>query len=210
MTISNGYASLAELREKLSLTAANTAANTQLERLIETGSRTAENICGRRFYAVAQTRYYTADDGYEIEIDDLTGTPTIKTDDDGDGVYETTWAATDYNLKYGNDYNAALDGKPYTNIEVSGRGTNAFPVGVKKAVLVYGNYGYSSGTNAATARPQPIADAVLLAAERVYKRKDAPLGVAGSPALGQQMIRVPDMQNDPDIMTLLQFYIRRR
>lgn len=210
MSITKGYATLAELREKLSLTAANTAANTQLEQIIEASSRWIDRYCGRRFYGVPETRYYTADDGYEIQIDDLRGTPTIKTDDNGDGVYENTWAATDYNLKYGENYNAALDDKPYTQIEVSEGGTYAFPTNVKKGVLVYGTHGYVASTLSYSACPDPIHDAALLLSERIYKRKDAPLGVAGGSALGQVPVRVPSMSGDPDIKDLLDPYRRRR
>ena len=210
MTITNGYATLAELRAKLSFGATNTASDTQLEKLIETSSRALENVCGRRFYGVAETRYYTADDGHEIQVDDLTGTPTIKTDDDGDGTYETTWAGTDYNLKYGNNYNAALDGKPFTQIEVSENGRYIFPVSIKKGVLVSSTFGYSSGTNSTTARPQPIGDATLLAAERIYKRKDTPLGIAGGALLGAMIVRAEDIRKDPEIMFMIDVYIKRR
>lgn len=211
MTVNNGYATLDELRGNLGFSAANTASDTRLERLLETGSRMAENVCrGRRFYGVAETRYYTAQETGELDVDDLTSVTSLKTDEDGDGVYETTWSASDFNLKYGDNYNAALDNKPYTQIEVSESSSQEFPVKIKKGVLVSGVFGYVPGTQSSSARPQPISDAVLLAAERVFKRKDAPLGVMGNPALGQQTVRITDMLNDPDIMVLLDPYIKRR
>ena len=52
--------------------------------------------------------------------------------------------------------------------------------------------------------------AALLVAERIYKRKDAPLGVAGPQALGQQPVRVPSLTADPDIKALLDPYRRMR
>lgn len=205
MAITKGYATLAELREKLSLTTANTAANTQLEQIIEASSRWIDRYCNRRFYGVAETRYYTAEDGHYIEIDDLRTVSALKTDDNGDGVFETTWAATNYNLKYGDSYNAALDDKPYTNIEVAESGTKTFPIAIRKGVLLQGTFGYIASTNANNC-PDPIHDAALLIAERIYKRKDAPLGVAGQAPLGQQPVRVPSLTVDPDIKALLDPY----
>jgi hypothetical protein len=210
LTISNGYATLAELRAKLTFGAANTAKDTQLEQLIEASSRWIERYTGRRFYGVAETRYYTADDGYEIQIDDLATMTALKTDENGDGTFETTWPSTAYNLKYGENLNANLDGKPYTQIEISERGTYSFPVAIRKGVLVQGVFGYVAGTTAYTACPDPIHDAALLVAERLYKRADTPLGVAGPPALGMQPVRVPSLTADPDIKSLLDPYRRIR
>lgn len=210
MTISNGYATLAELRAKLAFGSTNTASDTQLEQIIEASSRWVDKYTGRRFYGVPETRYYTAEDGHEIQIDDLTSVAALKTDDNGDGTFETTWASTAYILKYGDNLNAALDGKPYTQIEISESATNEFPVAIRKGVLVQGVFGYVASTNAATGCPDPIHDAALLVAERIYKRKDAPLGVAGSFALGQQPVRVASLTVDPDIKALLDPYRRIR
>jgi hypothetical protein len=210
VTINQGYASLAELRAKLAFSAANTASDTQLEQVIEASSRWIDRYTGRRFYGVAETRYYTAEDGYEIQVDDLTSIAALKTDDNGDGTFETTWASTAYILKYGENLNAALDGKPYTQIEISQSSGKEFPVAIRKGVLVQGVFGYVASTNAATGCPDPIHDAALLVAERIYKRKDAPLGVAGPAALGQQPVRVPSLTADPDIKALLDPYRRVR
>lgn len=208
MTIDRGYATLAELRAKLAFGATNTASDTQLEQIIEASSRWVDRYCNRRFYGAAETRYYTADDGYEIQIDDLTSISALKTDDNGDGTFETTWSATDYNLKYGSNYNAALDAKPYTQIETSELSGREFPRHIRKGVLVQGVFGYVAGTTAATSCPDPIHDATLLLSERIYKRKDAPLGVAGPLALGQQPVRITSMSADPDIRDMLSPYRR--
>jgi hypothetical protein len=210
VTISNGYATLAELRAKLAFGAANTASNTQLEQIVEASSRWIDRYCNRRFYGAAETRYYTAEDGYEIQVDDLTSISALKTDEDGDGTFETTWASTDYVLKYGGNLNAALDGKPYTQIEISENGGKEFPVAITKGVLVAGVFGYVAGTQAESACPDPIHDAALLVAERIYKRKDAPFGVAGPIALGQQPVRISSLTVDPDIKALLDPYRRVR
>lgn len=205
MTVINGYCSLAEFRAKLSLSVANTASDSQLEQIIEAASRWIDRYTARRFYGAAETRYYTAIDEQELLIDDLTSVTALKTDEDGDGTYETTWTTSDYNLR---PYNALLDGKPYTAIEVSENGDETFPVTIRKGVQVQGVFGYVASTNALTGCPDPIHDATLLLAERIYKRKDAILGIAGNPALGQQPVRITSMTADPDITALLSPYRR--
>lgn len=210
MTVNNGYATLAELRAKLTFGATNTASDTQLEQLIEASSRWVDRFCGRRFYGTAETRYYTAEDGYEILVDDLTSVTLLKTDDNGDGTFETSWPSTAYNLKYGANYNASLDGKPYTQIEVAESGSYTFPTAIRRGVLVSGVFGYVASTRSTSGCPDPIHDATLLLAERIYKRKDAPLGVAGQAPLGQQLVRVPSMTADPDISDLLSPFRRLR
>lgn len=210
MTITNGYITLAEARAVIyPPNHASTHANARIEKTIEAASREIEKFCQRRFYSVPETRYYTPDDGYELTIDDLTGTPTIATDDDGDGTFETSWSAGDYLLKYGNNYNAALDGKPYTQIEVSESGTKNFPAGVKKSVRVYGSFGYIASTDAGNA-PAPIHDACLITVHRLFKRHDLPLGVqgGGNPQLGQTPVVIPRITLDPDVQDLLKPYRR--
>lgn len=208
MAISNGYATLAEVRAKLRAPATNTASDSQYEQAVEAASRWVDRYCRRRFYGASETRYYTAENPYEIQVYDVTSITSLKTDEDGNGTYETTWPSTGYNLKYGENYNASLDGKPYTQIEVAENGDQTFPTAIKKGVQIIGVHGYVASTNAATGCPDPIKDATLLIAERILKRGDAPLGVAGPLALGQQPVRIPSITADPDIKALLDPYRR--
>ena len=205
MTITNGYCTLAEFRAKLAFSAANTASDSQLEQIVEASSRWIDRYCNRRFYGAAETRYYTAQEVGELDIDDLTSVSALKTDEDGDGTFETTWQASDYILW---PFNAALDAKPYTRIEISENGNETFPVAIRRGVLVQGVFGYVASTAAATGCPDPVHDAALLLSERIYKRKDAVLGIAGQAPLGQQPIRIPSMTADPDISALLGPYRR--
>jgi hypothetical protein len=204
--ISNGYLTLSELRSRLAFGSSNTDKDEQLEGNINASSRWIDRYCKRRFYGVAETRYYTADDGYEITVDDLTSVSSLKTDEDGDGTFETTWATSDYILTYGENLNAALDEKPYTQIVVAENGTQTFPAHIKKGVQISGIFGYVAGTSIDC--PDPIHDAAALLSERIYKRKDAPLGVAGNVTLGQQPVRIASISVDPDIMDMLAPYRR--
>jgi hypothetical protein len=53
-----------------------------LNLVITTASRAIDNICHRRFYAATETRYYTTDDTFRVDIDDLLSVTTLKTDED--------------------------------------------------------------------------------------------------------------------------------
>ena len=203
MTITNGYITLEEARGVIYTDDISYfGADARIEKTIEAASREVDKFCHRRFFAVPETRYYTADDGNELQVDDLTGTPTIATDDSGSGTY-TAWSASDYNLTYGGNYNANLDDKPFTQIEVSESGTKNFPAKVKKGVRIYASFGYTASTNANNA-PAPIHDATLITVHRLFKRSDIPLGVQGGNAqLGQPAVTIPRLSLDPDVQDLL-------
>lgn len=168
-----------------------------IESVVEAVSRWIDNDCGRRFYrnGTDESRYYTAEDGNLLLLDDDLGSLTsLLTDEDGDRTYETTWSATDYDLE---PYNAALDDRPYTRIRVTPQGIYAFPTG-RKGVKITGKFGYS-----ATA-PKPVKEACLLLTARLFKRKDALFGVMGSIQTG--MIRITDY--DVDAWRLLRPYVK--
>lgn len=162
-----------------------------LENVIEAASRKIDAHCHRRFYAASETRYYTPKISRMLFVDDLLSVTTLKTDDDGDRTYENTWAATDYDLL---PLNAALDGEPYTMIEVTPNGSYAFVPSLTKSVEIAGSFGYASTT------PDEVNEACLILGARLFKRKDAPFGVIGSPDLGElRNLRI----DDPDVLSLL-------
>lgn len=189
MAITNGYATLDELKARLSIELGDDTDDAVLEAVIESASRAVDGLCGRSFYAqAAQTRYYTVEDWDCIQTDDLVSVTTIKTDEDGDRVYETTWAATDFELD-------PVTGPPYTRIYVTPTGSYGFPWG-RRTVQIVGTFGWSSV-------PDAINEATLLLAARHFKRKDSPLGIqVGKPEFGN--LSIPG--NDPDVNRLLAPY----
>lgn len=198
MAITNGYCTLAELRQRLSFPSTDTADDGVLEAIVMAVSRWIDRYTGRRFYttAVDETRYQTAEFATVLfSADDIISLTTLATDGDGDRVYETTWAVTDYDLE---PYNAALDGQPYTRIETAPAGRYGFPT-VRRGVKLVGKFGY------AAAPPEPVRDGCLLQCERIYKRKDAPFGVIGSAEMGQAVV-IPKL--DPDVALMLGPYMR--
>lgn len=189
MALTNCYCTLAELQARLGVD--DTVDDNTLEQVITGVSRMIDDYTRRRFYvSTSETRYYTPRHSDVVEIDDATAITTVATDDDGDRTYENTWAATDYDLC---PVNASADGQPYTTIETAPNGVYSFPVGVRKGLKLVGSFGY-----AATA-PAVVREACLLQAARIFKRKDAPFGIAGAPDLG--MLRISQL--DPDVKMLL-------
>lgn len=197
MTIINGYVTVGELQTHMAPGGeANFAAGEYglMELAIEAASRWIDEMTGARFYAASETRTYTAEWHDLLYVDDVTAVTSLRTDDDGDGVYETTWAAMDYILE---PQGAGQRGRPYRQIRIHPEGRYAFPRSWPGGVEVAGSFGYG-----ATA-PAPVRMACLLLAHRLYRRKDAIFGVAGTPGLGVTVVQAR-ITADADIMALLQ------
>ena len=197
MTITNGYATLAEIKAADVLNIGNTDHDTILETVIEGVSRAIDNWTGRHFYSATETRYYTSELSDILYVDDISTATglTIYTDDDGDRTYENTWAATDYDLM---PFNASTDGHPFTYIETTPNGDYNFP-GTKKGVKIVGSFGWASV-------PKPINRACVLQSVRLLKRYLTPLGQSAMTQLGEMKLQIPKL--DPDVCGLLSPYVR--
>jgi len=175
LTITNGYCTLAEVKLRVWPTdaAANSTEDTLLEDMVMAASRTIDNDTSRRFFTTSsdETRTYQATSFDSLCFIDILSVTSLKTDDDGDGVYETTWATTDFFLA---PFTAALDGKPYTVIHTTPNGSYTFPVGAYAGVQVVGKFGYSSTA------PKDIKEAVLVRCLIEYQGKNA-FGGMGKP-----------------------------
>ena len=198
MAITNGYASLSEVKAALRIN--DSIDDSLLEMATESASRLIDGYAARLFYnAGTATRYYVAQDDFVVEVDDLAnGTVTITTAQDADGVFDTTWATDDYQLE---PLNGVLDGIawPYTTIRAVG--DYLWPISGGEALIkVQGTFGWPS-------TPIAIKQACIIQASRIYKRLDSPLGVAGFGDLG--VMRVSS-QLDPDVAQLVQPYKRTR
>lgn len=195
MAITNGYATLAQVKLRLGRTDSDDDA--ALENVIESASRQIESLCDRRFWSETATRYYTAEFSDLLYVDDIQSVTTLTTDTDGDRTYEVTWSATDYDLE---PYNSALTGiaQPYTAIRITPAGRYGFPVGQRKGVKIVGTFGWS-------AVPLPITEATIIQATRIYHRKDSPYGVAGVGDFGKVSL-LPRV--DPDVNALCLPFMR--
>lgn len=108
--------------------------------VLEAVTRAIDNETRHRFQPHMATRYQTPYSGLLLPLDLglLAVSTSLKTDADGDGVYETTWAASDYTLL---PLNAVADERPYTKIETAPKGTHAFPL-ITASVEIVGRWGY--------------------------------------------------------------------
>ena len=95
-------------------------------------SRAIDDHTSNRFYPITEARYFTAMRGDELWIDDLISVTTLKTDENADRTYETTWATTDYDL---NPFTAVGS---YNRITITPNGNNAFPINTAKGIEIDG------------------------------------------------------------------------
>jgi hypothetical protein len=192
MTIINGYATAAELKTRLGIT--DTSSDTVIEAVIEATSRAIDAAVCRRIYAASETRYYTTHDDSYVWVDDLVSVTTLKTDHDGDRVYEYTWSTTDYDLL---PVNASVIGWPHNQIAVAPGGLRVFPVGASnpKAIQVVGSFGFASTT------PDEVNEACLIAGAQIFLRKDSPYGVTGGSGFVQMIKNA--IESDPHVWALI-------
>lgn len=193
MAVTNGYATLSDLKAALRIT--DTVDDALIEISIEAASREIDGYCQRTFFSQSATRVYNSTDSFTVETDDIVSVTTLKTSDDGT-IYDTSWKVTDYQLEPLNGYSGGLT-QPYTRIRAIG--DYLFPIWSVEgtytnfaSVQVVGVFGWS-------AIPTAIKQATILLAMRQFKRYDSPLGVAGFGDLGA--IRVGRV--DPDVEALL-------
>ncbi len=198
MAITNGYATLAQVKAALRIT--DNVDDTLLEMAVESASRAIDGHAMRSFYSAGTaTRLYAADDWETVWIDDLAGTAiTLVTDPDDNGSWSITWKPTDYQLE---PLNGISDGLqiPYTRIRAVK--DYALPTKSDKALVkVTGVFGWASVPNA-------ITQACVIQSLRIFKRLDSALGVAGFGELGAIQV-TRDL--DPDVAQLVSPYRRMR
>lgn len=200
MAITNGYATLAEVKAAARIT--DSVDDALLEIAIESASRAIDGHTHRNFTVagtVATDRVFTASNSDFVWIDDVASTTglVIKTADNLDANFATTWLAADYQLEPLNGVSEGISW-PYTRIRSTGN--KGFPYGSGLAgVQVTARWGWS-------AVPTAIKQACIILAGRQFKRYDSPLGVAGFGDLGAMRVS----RVDPDVATLIEPYVLSR
>lgn len=194
MTITNGYATLEEV--KAALRVIDTIDDALIETAIEAASREIDGHTERFFFnAGTDTKLFIPTDFFLCEVDDLISVTTIKTRAQGT-AFSVEFGENDFQLEPLNGNVGGID-TPFTRIRAIGdklfpqfdiRDTNAF----KATVEVTGVFGFPEV-------PKAINQATILLGMRQFKRFDAPLGVAGFGDIGAiNITRV-----DPDVMALI-------
>jgi hypothetical protein len=188
MAITNGYATLQEVKNSLRIT--DNIDDSLLETAIESASRMIDGFTARTFSnAGTAVRNFAATDDLNLIIDDAISVIEVASTDEIGDTY-TVWKATDFQLE---PLNSRSDGlyMPYTGI----RAVNdyAWPVVDQQALCrITGVWGWP-------AVPMAIRQATVIQSSRLFKRLDSPLGVAGFGDLGA--IRV-GRYLDPDVEQL--------
>lgn len=205
VTITHGYTDLATFKAYMGI--AVSTLDDQLSMAINAASRSIDNYCQRRFWldASAVARTYVPQTLTSIEFDDDIGDASsviIKTDASGDGSFETTWAASDYELLPVNAAFAFPEAEPWTAIRAVG--TKTFPWLVNTwltrldRVQITAKWGWP-------AVPDAVTQSCLIKAARLFHRKDSPQGIAGFGEFGPVRLT---RSEDADVVGLLNPYRR--
>jgi hypothetical protein len=198
MAIGDPYVTLAEIKDYLKIKDAEVRYDDLLTNAIYSASRQVELLCSRQFNktTTATARTYIPTHPTWSDVDDfhtITGL-VVKTDETGNGMFDTTWASSDYELY---PFGGVIDGLPdWPFSEIRAVASRRFPCrryvtyGRRARLEVTAQWGWS-------VVPDPVRMATFAIAAEQFQMKDAPLGVAGSDQFGN-VIRVRDMKINRD------------
>jgi hypothetical protein len=192
MAITNGYATLAQVKAALRIPASDTIDDALLEMAIESGSRAIDGYTNRNFFSSGTvSRVYAPSTSFVTEIDDLISITTLKSASDDDSGFDITFKPTDFQLE---PLNGNVDGQPTPFTQVRAIGDYLFnQFNGQATVEVTGVFGFATV-------PIAVRQATVIQSSRIYKRLDSPLGVAGISDIG--IMRVSN-RLDPDVAQLV-------
>ena len=180
-----------DLKEILGIATADTTDDNRLTMAADAATQMVQAYCNRHFVQQGGTteRTYVASTPFLVEVDDIsTATGLIvKTDEDADGVFETTWASTDYQLE---PLNGKLGGQnwPYTRIRAIK--SREFPFDYGQALVqVTARWGWANPDATDEYIPHPVSQAAQIQGVSVFKSAEAPLGIAGFGDIGIMRLR---------------------
>lgn len=180
------YASLAELAARLT---ERVSAQDELTRRLAAASGAVESYTGRMFTldTEATARVYEPTRSDRVHVDDFATTDdmVVKVGRPGSfAVFSDFWVKP---------HNAPAHGRPYEWVWSDSR----FEVSTQSTVEVTAVWGWP-------AVPDEVAEATLIAASRLWSRRDSPTGVAGFGDYGVVRITASDV----DVAQLLNPYAR--
>ena len=163
--MSNAYVSLDALKSAGVLNITGSGNDGRLRTLAENASRVVDRYCNRHFYVLVATRKFDGLGATSLLVPDLVSVDAngLKTDDDRDRTFETTWAAGDYLLRPSNADPASPmnpQSRPYVELAVDvDAGTKSdFPAGMQ-TVQIAGQWGWWRHLKRANETANAIADA---------------------------------------------------
>ena len=203
MAITNGYATLADVKAAFRIPVSDTVDDTLLELAIESASREIDGWTERVFYNVGTaTRVYVPTDSFLVETDDLQSVTTLKTSTTGDS-FDLTWSNSgDYQLEPLNGVSGGL-AVPYTRIRAIG--SNLFPLWSPRNVNAHEATVQVTGVFGFASVPTAVKQACIILSQRGMKRYDTPLGITYDELGAMRVGRV-----DPDVEKLLSPYKKVR
>lgn len=201
-TVGRWYTSVQELKSRVGIT--DTQDDFECNLAVQAAAAWIEQFTGRFFWNQTGTRTYRNHSIYDVDIDDVVSVTTLKTDGDGDGVFETVWTASQFQLEVTeHEYNTASKGEPWPFTKIQALGTpggNYLPYvwawSHQDRVQVTGLWGWLQV-------PTLVRQASLQLSADYLKLKDAPFGIVGFADYGA--IRVRD---NPQIASMLRRYVK--
>jgi len=162
--MANSYVSLDVFKSSGVLNITGTGDDTRLLSLLENVSRIVDRLCNRHFFVLNATREFDGDGTPGLLVPDLVSVDAdgLKTDDNLDRTFETTWATTDYLLLPSNaDPTSAGNpqSRPYTKVEVDATaGTKSAFTSGRRSVQIAGQWGWWRRLGRAAETANAIAD----------------------------------------------------
>lgn len=207
------YISVEEVKIELRIESTDTTDDARLASCVTAVSRVWDGLCDREngeFVASSAVKFYDVSapnfaesmmdplslGGFQVGhsptwsqtslfVDEFVSLTSLKTDADGDGVYEITWAAADYFTYPANE-------SPKDEIICRPAGRYQFPVGYQ-TVRLDALFGFS------VAVPETVKRGCLFLVSRFRARILSPEGLKGSE--GGEMVEIARM--DPDVQMIL-------
>lgn len=187
------------LRSRLRMSATDSTDDQELHGACYAASRSLEQYCERVFWRGASTeaRQFETRDLYDIELgpyNDIASVTAFATDQDGDGIFESVWAAADYEMRPVNQSSSEI--RPFTSAHsISKTFPTVYPfLGRQSRVQITGVYGWLSV-------PSPVTEAARIMGSELFKSKDAPFGIASFGEFGAMRVR-----DNPMVHRLLEGY----
>lgn len=182
MALGDLYVDVENLKTRLGIT--DFEDSERLDGAVQAASRGIEKFCGRQFNdsEAVSARVYKPQSCDLLLVDDFSTISglVVKSDEDNDGVFETTWNASDYEVQ---PLNGIVDGEPgwpYWVVKAVWR--RPFPMFRRATMQITARWGW-------TTPPAPVPEACRIAAEEIFKLRDTPFGIGGYGDFGVIKVR---------------------
>lgn len=202
MAVGDPYVSIADVKSELAISDA--VDDVEIAVAVDAASEWVTSWCGRDFNVAdsVSARVFYPSTRHRVAVDDIASTSglVVAIDQGNDATYETTVAATMYQLEPVNGLVAGRSGWPYTSVRLVQ--SLHFPAYADRRapVQITALWGWPSV-------PAAVKKATLIMASRLFKRRLSPEGILGG-LEGFGAVRV-GTRLDPDVEMLLAPYRRR-